>query len=299
MVCQTVLLDQTINGAIGQPAGDQVIAHGREAAVLLGGHAVLLRAELCIDVAAALGLVDGQNGLIHAEAVHLTGAQCGADGGIIVVLTEGDAILPGVGVEGLGIKALAGEDALVDHLLHQSTGGGRAGGNAHHLVLQVSQRLDAGGILHQHADVVGVVGGREIPTLPALLGDGKGSQHAVDIAGIQQFAAGGGGNGGELYVYAQMLRDHLCQTVLQTGILAGEGILKAETLDGVLDTYLQHTAVDDCLHIRRNSLGGSCCAAGSGRGCGGGSHRTAGRAAAGGESGEGNGRTGGLDKATT
>lgn len=50
-----------------------------------------------------------------------------------------------------------------------------------------------------------------------------------------------------------MLGDHLCQAVLQTGILAGEGILKAEALDGVLDTYLQHTAVDDGLHIRRDS----------------------------------------------
>ncbi len=116
-----------------------------------------------------------------------------------------------------------------DHGLDQSTSGGGAGGNAHDLVLQVSQTLDAGGVLHQNGNVVGIVW--EVEKSQVFLrsfGDGEGSQNGIDVAGVQQLAAGGGGNCGELNVHAEVLCDHLCEAVLEALVLAGEGILEAE-----------------------------------------------------------------------
>ena len=90
---------------------------------------------------------------------------------------------------------------------------------------------------------------REVPSLLALLGDGEGGQNSVDVAGVQQLATGGGGNGGELHVHTEVLCDHLCKAVLETGILTGEGILKAEALHGILDADLQDAAVHDGLRV--------------------------------------------------
>ena len=59
---QTVVFDELLDGAICQPALDEVVAQGGEVAALLGGDAILLRAELSVNVAAALGLVDGEDG---------------------------------------------------------------------------------------------------------------------------------------------------------------------------------------------------------------------------------------------
>ena len=294
---QTVVFDELLDGAICQPALDEVVAQGGEVAALLGGDAILLRAELSVNVAAALGLVDGEDGLIDAEALHFACAQCGADGGIVVVLTEGDAILPSVGVEGVGVEVCAVQHALVDHGLDQSTSGGGAGGDAHDLVLQVSQTLDAGGVLHQNGNVVGIVGGGEVPGLLALFGDGEGSQNGVDVAGVQQLAAGGGGNCGELNVHAEVLCDHLCEAVLEALVLAGEGILEAEALNCVLDAHFQDTAVHDGLSVSAQCCSGSGRAAGGRRcrrGCGG-----ACRAAAGGQGSSSAHQTSDFQKITT
>ena len=134
--------------------------------------------------------------------------------------------------------------------------------------------------------MVGIVGSGEIPALLPLLGNGEGSEDAVNVAGIQQLRTGGGGNGGEFHVHPQLGSQCVGQVNFHAAVFSGDGVLIAEAQHGVLHAYPQNAPVYNGLHIRiQSGSGGGILSRGGSRGgrCGSGSRRGSGGAAAGGK----------------
>ena len=208
-------------------------------------------------------MVDREDGLVDAEGIDFTSGKCRRDGWVIIVLLEAYAIGPGCRVKCLRIESVTGQHLVIDHCGHERLRRGGAGGNADNLILQTCEICDTGILLYEYADVIGIVRCGEIPALLTLIGDGEGREYAVDITGVEKLGSGRCGNGGELYVHAEVLRDILCEGNLHTGILTRQRILIAEALNGILYTDAKDATIDDGLCIstdlRRSIATLGCC----------------------------------------
>ena len=195
-------------------------------------------------------MIDGQDGLIHTEGVDFTRGQSGGDGRVVVILLECDITLPCRRIECIFVKPGSVDDAVVDHRLNEGHGGSRSGRYADLLAEQVLQFRDAGILLDQDADVVFIVRCGEIPALLSLIGDGESRKYTVDVAGVKKFCSGSRRDGCKFRLNAKVLGDIFGKRDLKSGILAGNGVLEAEALDGILDADSQLAGIDDLLGIR-------------------------------------------------
>ena len=85
---QTKFSDESVNGAVLEPALDELVYLGGKRRILLGGNAVFLRRECVCDVIAVVRLVCRQDGLIDAESVNRAGGQCIGDSRVVAELLE-------------------------------------------------------------------------------------------------------------------------------------------------------------------------------------------------------------------
>ena len=118
--------------------------------------------------------------------------------------------------------------------------------HAHGLAVEARQVGDAGGLLHQHADVVGVVRAREVVALLARLGDGERGQRRVERAVVEHRPARGDVHAGHLE-RVRVALDALGQLARDVHLhaldVARLGILEAEARHVDLRAHAQHVCV--------------------------------------------------------